>query len=141
MTKFILIDAAARTANIEDHRNLAMAEAAVGLDPKAVDHGTLRRGLGYTVFEFSLFVPAETQHYFAIGSILFAGNCVIYAYDQSGETIDVEKIDFPLHFFLHMQDVQNAIDDSMISRPEIRVNGKLHWRWPDPPPPEFPSFD
>lgn len=140
MTKFILINATARTVKIEDHRNLSMAEAAVGLDPKAVDHGTLRRGLGYTVFEHSLFVPAETQHYFAIGRLLIGGNCVMYAYDQAGETIDVEEIDFIVRFFAHRQDVESAIDDNLVSRPEIRVNGKLHWRWPDPAPAEFPSF-
>lgn len=74
--KFLMIDAAAKTVKIEDHRNLVMAEQALGLNPRAVDHGSFQKGLGYVVYEFGLFDPPERQNYFAVGRSLIAGNCV-----------------------------------------------------------------
>lgn len=107
--KFLMIDAAAKTVKIEDHRNLVMAEQALGLNPRAVDHGSFQKGLGYVVFEFGLFDPPERQNYFAVGRSLIAGNCVAYAYDESGETIDVKGANLDVHFFQSVDDVKAAI--------------------------------
>lgn len=137
MTRFIVIDAAARQVREEDHRNLVMAELSVGLKPDAVDHGTIQRGLGYAVYEFGLFVPADRQHYFAIGRHLIAGNCVLYAYDQIGETIDIEGFGLTVEFFSSLEAVETAIQNRRFPRPQIAVNGEPIWTWPQPAPPEF----
>lgn len=135
--KFILIDATAQTARVGDYRNLTVAEAAVGLEVGGVDHGTLVRGLGYVVSEFGLFDPVDEQRYFAIGTLLVAGNCVCYAYDQSGQTTDIESIDFAIRFFKDVPEIERAIEQGLVLRPRIAVDNQEIWRWPDPAPSGF----
>lgn len=137
MTRYIVIDAARRQVREEEHRNLVMAELSVGLDPKAVDHGTFQPSFGYVVYEFGLFVPAERQHYWSVGQQLIGGNSVIYAYDRSGETVDIEGFDVVVEFFDSVAAVERAIDNRRILRPQITVNSNVIWSWPQPAPPEF----
>lgn len=107
--KFLLIDAKAKTAKVEDYKELSDAKTALGLDK--VDHGVLARGLGYVVDEFGLFKPADEQHYFSIGLLLIAGNCVMYAYNRAGETEDIDEkgIVENIEFFNAAADVVAAI--------------------------------
>lgn len=139
--KFLIIDARRKLARIDDFRDLVHAETSVGLDPKCVDHGSIRRGVGYVVHDFSLFVPADKQDYFRIGSRLIAGHAVLYAYDKTGETIDFEielgfdaMWAFGIQFFESAARVEEAIASKLVLRPMISINGDPIWRWPNPPP-------
>jgi hypothetical protein len=135
--KFLLIDAIKKTAVISDHRSLSVAQDELGLN--RVDHGTITRGIGYVVYEFGFFVPVDQQKYAAIGNRLIAGNAVLYAYDDSGETVDFTEGDIVRHitFFGDAVAVESAIDDGILVRPQTAVNGEVLWQWPDPPEPSI----
>ena len=46
-------------------------------------------GIAIVVDQFSLFVPPEDQRYFLIGRQLYAGNAILYGYNEEGETVDL----------------------------------------------------
>lgn len=101
------------------------------LDPLRVDHGTVQQGLGIMVYEFGLLEPCE--HYFAIHGQLFAGNAVLYAYDEHGETVPVPMFTLALPFkFLHgIAAVEAAITRGEVTRPYAAVNGEKLAIWSD----------
>jgi hypothetical protein len=109
-----------------------------------VDHGVLTRrdnySLSYVVHEFGLFVPVEQQRYAAVGGRVIAGNAVIYAFDQAGETVDVRDenaVRSATTWLPTIFDMQRAIAFGLIQRPVIMVNGEMIWRWPEPAPPDM----
>lgn len=132
--KFGYINPKDRTATIIEHHSLQDAMKIANLEGGSVDFGTVVRGLGVVVYEFGLFVPAQDQHYFGLGGRLWAGNAVLYAYDEGGETIDLPKIDHPIVWYNDVADVELSIINGGVVRPGMFVNGKMIWRWPDPPP-------
>jgi len=136
--KFVIVKPKERTIETVDAKELVLAEEMAGLKPNAVDHGTLSRSLAYVVYEFGLFVPAEEQSYFSIGHRLIAGPCVLYGYDERGDTVDVLKSQIPdVRWYLGKNDVEAAIDAGEIMRPKAHRNGVKLWQWPEPPPPEL----
>ena len=136
--KFATIEPQLRRAQIGDYADLHAAERAVGLEPTKVDHGvvsrTRRRGLSIVVFEFGMFVPPPQQFYFAIGSHLYAGNAVLYAFAPAGETIDIDEPLPPLDWFADASAVERAILRGAVMRPQLKVNGEVMWSWPEPRP-------
>ena len=137
MTRFILIDSTAQKARVAMFEELKDAQRELGLGN--VDHGTWGRGIAYVVDEFGLFVPKEQQHYAKFGNTLIAGNCVMYAYNEMGETIDIHPdIADGVSFFESIAAIEHAITRGLIRRPQIIATRETHtdlvWSWPDPAP-------
>lgn len=141
--KFILINAAEKSATVEDHANLDAAKRKLAIDPKSTDHGQFQRGLAYVVYEYGLFMPKEHQHYCRVGNTLIGGNLVVYAYDEAGETIDVTdemlRSFIPnVAFFADHAEVETAIKRGIVRRPRMAQGSKVLWQWPEPAPKDFP---
>lgn len=135
MTNFTLVYPFSQTVRQAACADLDAALRLAGLQPGKVDHGvvaydpeTLVR-LGIVVFEFSLFVPAREQKYFAIGKQMFGGNAVLYAEDSEGHLLNLDNP--PLVQWLPGKDaIERNIELGLIDRPEVRVNNKVTWQWP-----------
>lgn len=136
--KFAVIHPSARVVNPADVPDLIDAEKLAGLTPGEVDHGTIRRGIGIVVGEFSLFEPSDKQHYFAIGSRLYAGPAVLYAYDYAGQTVDFyfDGRQMIGRWFDDASEVEAAIAGGVIVRPQVAIGDRVYWRWPEPRPTE-----
>ena len=133
MTRFVVINPRKRTVEAVTFDDVVQAMATVGL--ASVDHGVLGRGLGYCIYEHSLFVPPSEQHYCGLGGHLIAGPAVLYGFDHEGETVDLLLSQIPdVTFYLGVNDVEAAIYRGEIERPFIAVNGVRHWEWPQPAP-------
>jgi len=132
-TQFIIVDPAKRLVTGARFETLQDAERFAGLNPDEVDHGSHKRGIGYVVYEFGMFVPAREQFYFGLEGRLIAGPAVFYGYDQLGETCNLTEIPEPV-WFERVAQIEFAIKHGRIKRPEIRANGKLIWQWPQPAP-------
>lgn len=131
---------------LADFLSLQDAERSIGLEPGRVDHGTLLRpgvaytpGLAYVVFEASNFLPAQSTYYAAINGRLIADRAVLYAFDERGETVDLERLP-PVAFYGKGQGkVEAAIAAGVVIRPEIAVTAEggprqVLWQWPGPAP-------
>jgi len=128
-------------ARIVGFKSLFAAERAIGLEPNKIDFAIVSRdrdrGIGIIVFEYGLFVPPHQQAYFAIEQRLYAGNALLYAFNQVGETIDFEPPLPFIDFFNGALDVEQAIHDGRIVRPQMLLNGKVIWSWPAERPKEL----
>jgi hypothetical protein len=135
---FGLIQPAIRRATIADFADIQAAQRSVGLSPGEVDFGGVptvdERRLHIVVFEFSFFVPAHAQNYFAIGGSPYAGAAVLFASDIDGATIDLAPPLPPIEFFDDAQQFEAAIKLGAVIRPEIKINGMRVWAWPEPAP-------
>src|SRR5262245_16560975 len=88
--RFAIIDPGTQTAVLEDFPNVRAAYKHAGLNACEIDHGIVSMGLAIVVHEYSLFEPAEQQHYFSIAGKLYAGKAVLYAFDiENRGTIDL----------------------------------------------------
>lgn len=131
--KYVVIDPKARTIKSVDVVHINDAVEGAGLQPGAVDYGSLANGLGYVVYEFGHFVPCAEQHYFSIGRTLVSGTAVLYHYDEAGNTLDLLRCEVPdVRFYLGANDVEAHIQAGEIERPYMGVNGVVHWQWPQP---------
>jgi hypothetical protein len=131
--KFAIINPTVQAIIPLDCRNLAMAEIEAGLKHSEVDHGQINRQLGIVVYEYGLFVPHEKQRYFAIGARLYAGNAVVYAFDETGETVDFDGDGLNPAWLSDGAAVERAISAGICNRPQMSVDG-VFWRWPQPAP-------
>lgn len=104
-----------------------------GLDPSAVDHGSVTRSMGIVVYEFGLFQPTAETSYFSLGGRLYAGNAVLYGVNEMGETVDLKTLAIP--YWLDTEaDVEAAIKAGLCPRPVMSINGDQYWNWPQPAP-------
>lgn len=118
---------------IVDVASMDYALKLAGLTRGQTDHGHIAQNLHVVVYEFGLFVPPEETAYFAIGSSMGAGNAVLYATDERGETVDLKAMP-PVFFFGSVEAIEQAIRVGQINRPEIRMNNELLWAWPQKAP-------
>jgi hypothetical protein len=131
--KYAVADVTKRTCELIDCADFAAALAAAGLPRGETDHGLIGIGIGLFVHEHGLYVRPFQQRYFSIGGHLYAGNALLYAFDEAGETIDLTAV--PLIRWLPTEvAVWEAIDNGEIALPELRVDGELIWRWPQAKP-------
>jgi hypothetical protein len=136
---FLIIRPATREVVPIEAKELHDVYDAAGLAHMEVDHGLVRRahddkpGVGVVVFEWGFRVEAAKQHYFAIYSKLYAGTAVAYGFDEAGETIDLPFDAMPeVDWFADHHAVEAAIRDGALKRPQLRVDGRLLWQWPEP---------
>lgn len=137
MTKFILIEPALKIVRNFETANLVGALRAVGLTDGETDHGMITKHLGIVVYEFGLFKPPEYQVYTVIDFRLYAGNAVVYAVDDVGETIDAmaaHAFATCCLFLRGQREVERAIQMGAVRRPQMSVGEDLIWQWPAPAP-------
>ena len=110
-----------------------------------VDHGVVipwhmmlsRIGIAIIVDQFSLFVPPEDQRYFVIGRQLYAGNAILYGYNEEGITVDLPMM--PVIVFITRAGIEEAIQAGQIDRPIMAINNEKFWEWPNPSPFPLPE--
>lgn len=133
--RFIIVDAhkcEIREANASD---LTDTYPEAGLERGSVDHGTIRRGFSIVVKDYGLFDDPDKVPYFALAGALYSGNAVIFAYDQAGETVDIdwktgELANF-IQWFSSRTEIERAIAAKTVVRPTAAINGVVHWTWPE----------
>ena len=127
-----------------DTNTLKAAEVSAGL--VSVDHGMFWRNpntgksLAYVVYEYGFFVRPDKQTYAIVFGKLIAGNCVCYAVNEIGDTINVESdmiSEKDVTWLPTQYDVEIAIAKGQVNRPIIAVNGVIEWKWPEPAPAQF----
>ncbi len=134
MTNFILIDPTNHSVLNLETQTLDDALHAAGLNHGEIDHGTVAQGFGIVVYEYGLTNP-KTNHYFGLNGQLFNGPAIIYAFDIRGETISclfelAEILKNEAIGWLDSKDeVERAIKEKKIRRPQITVNGTIFWNW------------
>ena len=131
--RYITIDPAKHVVKVIDTDDYMFALETAGLEGVNVDHGTIEHGIAIVVHGFSLFEPPERQHYFAIGDRLYAGRALLYAYDESGETVNLLRVP-DVTFFTNAKAVENAIEAATVQRPQMKLNDEVIWSWPQPRP-------
>lgn|SRR5215510_13413335 len=137
--KFATIEPVKKRVRVAEFRDLHSAVRSVGVDPHATDHGVVQRNhrgpnFSIVVYEFGLFTPVADQHYFATGGRLYAGNAVLYGFNEIGETVDVVEPLPDVTFFADAPAVELAIAARVIPRPRMSANGMVIWEWPNPAP-------
>lgn len=129
MTRFVHIDPKARTITAIDAKDPHSAVPSLTLGN--VDHGVVTPGIGIIVYEWGL--REGDGPYFALGGQLYAGDAVLYGYDEAGETIDMPAdIAAPLLWLADKSAVESAIRFGLVDRPQVSVNGVVEWRWNAP---------
>jgi len=126
--RYAVIDPQKRTLRAIDASSFDVALDVAGLADVGRDHGLVNRSLGIVVHEYGLYEPPDQQHYFALGSKLFAGKALLYAFDERGKTIDLTQCPEPV-FFASPAAVEEAIDAGQIERPMKALNGRIVWQW------------
>jgi hypothetical protein len=132
--KYVIIEPQTETVRVQNvkAKDFNVAIRAAGLTPGRTDHGVVKPGLTYFVYEYGLFDPLETTHYAGLDNrILCAGNILISAYDEGGETIDTPMPDFPIRFYHGGGEVEAGIARGEIIRPYTAINNEVIWTWPD----------
>jgi hypothetical protein len=102
-----------------------------GLSPTQTDHGVIVPGLGIVVYEYGMFTPADRQAYFAVNRRMYAGNAVLYAFDHTGNEVNLTTLP-PIIFFPTAQAVERNIALGLIDRPALTADGTIIWQWPEP---------
>jgi hypothetical protein len=142
--KYVIVKPSERAIDAVDAKEPHELYERAGLEPLKVDHGIIGRatnkhpGLAIIVHEYSLFVDPAQQHYFAFGSKLFAGNAILYSFDEAGDTIDVlpaANLRGIITWFRDRHAVEMAIRAGHITRPRLVVDGVTKWQWPERQPP------
>lgn len=124
--RFIHIDPDAQTVETveaEDWRDVAPH---IG----EVDHGVVMPGVGIFVGEHGLM--EGDGPYFALRGVLYAGEAVLYAFDERGESVNIAHSPpglFPPVWFVDKQDVELGIAAGMVARPVAAINGAVVWEW------------
>ena len=138
MTRIIVIDPRDRTiTTLEVDAKAGPLHASIITPGKGgVDHGQLMPGFHIIVNGFGLVGDGEDTGYFSLGRQLFNGAAVVYATDEAGETIDTDQEQLDLikavaHFYGSTGEVEAAIASYRLQRPQMSINGKVVWRWPD----------
>jgi hypothetical protein len=136
--RYGLVDPERRKFAVIDCPTIEDAYARVGLTAGETDHGTVCRldnggSIGIVVFQYSFYVEVAKQHYFALGSKLYAGAAVLYQANRYGQTAPY-AIANPLapRWFCNAAEIEEAIREGEITRPQVVMNGNLIWRWPEP---------
>jgi len=131
--RFVTIEPAAHLITFIDSPSVEAALRTAGLNSD-VDHGFLSKTVGIFIDEFGMFAEPDHQDYFAIDGHLFAGPALLYAFDQQGETKDMPNTRLEPAFLHGREEVEAAIANEKVTRPQMLVNGDVIWQWPQPAP-------
>lgn len=126
--QFGLINAKTKTAHLEQFDDLWAALTPVGLRMGEIDFGAITRWLHIVVYEHGLYVPADEQSFFSVSGQLYAGNAVVFACDDVGETVSLDKLP-PILWFKDASAAELAIQRGDVMRPQIKYGDVVHWQW------------
>lgn len=126
-----LVDPKAKTVKVEGFYSDDAALRALGINPLATDSARCGRRRGIIVAEYGMFVPPSEQHFFSIGPSLYAGNAVLYDFNERGMTVSY-KAPVSITWYENAQEVELSIGLGRIIRPQMAVNGEVLWTWPEP---------
>jgi hypothetical protein len=132
---FAIVNPEHGTVICDRYKDATEAVKAASLQPGQVDHGTLTHNLAIIVYEFSLKQPPHEQHFFRIGHNLYAGNAVLYSYNEMGETVDLHIRSGSLSnrlrfkFYQSIDEIESDIATGELNRPQMSVNGEVLWQW------------
>jgi hypothetical protein len=122
-----------KTFDIIEADDFQEAKRMCGLDPNQVDHGLVWRdengGVSIVVYEYGLLEPERTD-YFVLNRHLYVGPALLYQHDRGGETVDYDGPTVGVRWLHSAAEVEQAIKDDLVNRPESRVNDLLVWSWP-----------
>jgi hypothetical protein len=125
MTRFVRIDPTAKTVTAVEAEEAI--DAAQTLKSGEIDFGTVAPGISIIVWEYGLL--EGDGPYFVLDQQLYAGEAILYGYDEAGETVDMPTLADPPLWLADKTEVELAILAGLVERPESRVNGALIWRW------------
>jgi hypothetical protein len=127
MTRFLHIDPAAQEVVTVEVDNLY--DVTPDIKAGATDHGVVAPGIGIVVWEYGL-VDGEGP-YFVLNRQLYAGDAVLYGFNEAGETIDMLDPDGRINplWLANKHEVELAIMAGVVERPQTSVNGAVLWRW------------
>ena len=131
--RFVTIDPSAHLITFIDSPTFEDALQYAGLTGD-IDHGIIDRSIAVVVHEFGMFADPSKQSYFALGGRLYAGTALLYAYADDGAITDMPDVRLEPRFLHGRAEVETAIRNEIVARPEMKVNGETIWRWPDPAP-------
>ena len=131
--RYLIVDAVKQELRSVECVSFQDAKREAGLD--RVDHGSLDRHHAIVVDEFGLYADPGQVVYFSLGNQLYAGNALLYACDDAGETTDMDWLPPLLRKAIVFYpggrpEIEAAIAAGKVRRPESRVNGVLAWSWP-----------
>ena len=144
MIRFIIIDVRAKTETVMHLQTFEGALKEAGLTLGKIDHGTVKRGLAIAVDEFGLFVPPGEQRYFAIDGRLYAGNAVLYGYNNEGHTCSIDLNhcrQLLCKWYDFVEEIEAAIATGKVIRPQIGSSNEVLWQWPGPRPDMTPFVE
>lgn len=125
--KFGLIYPTLQQSYLRDCPSLDEALEQAVLQRGHVDFGRLSRNASIVVYEFGLFA-ASGMAYFAINRAMYAGNAVIFATDDGGNTTDLPDLP-PVLWLPTRMEAEKAILLGTVIRPQMAVNGVVSWEW------------
>jgi len=131
---YLAIDPGSHMMRYIDCAKFEDAIQEAGLERNSVDHGAFADHLGVVVSEFGMFADPNQQSYFCVFNRLYAGNALVYAFDDTGGTVDIWKLDISPIWLHGRAEVEALIRQGLVNRPELKVNDRPVWRWPDPSP-------
>jgi hypothetical protein len=131
--RYAIINPKKQTLRAIDASSFEVALDAAELADVGRDHSMVTRQIGIVVYEYALYVPPAEQHYFALNGKLYGGNALLYACNETGETIDLTICPEPT-FFKSADDVEAAIYMGKVERPIVALDDRIVWKWPDPQP-------
>ena len=137
--KFGWVNPEAKDIKIIDAKTIQDALRIAGLDPFAVDHGTIHNSnyrVGIVVYEHGLDSDLE-DGYWTTSFQLYNGNAILYGYDAQGETVDIIRESLPeIRHLGSPENVEKAIREGIVIRPisAMIVDGKkeVFWEWRAP---------
>jgi hypothetical protein len=138
MIRYLIIDPTARTVRKFETKDTTAkdAMATAGLKPGAVDFGMVGPAVSIIVGETGLFSDPDKGGYFSLGLSLFHGPAVLFGVGDSGETISLavaadHNVLSGIRFYDSLSQIEKAIQDGVVDRPQMSVNGEVVWRWPE----------
>lgn len=143
MTIFAIIEPKLRRIQTGDFPDYKAAVVDAGLSLGELDFDTIARWkdgrtLSIIVYEYGLIKgKSNPEGYFSFDGRLFNGNAVIFMADEEGETIDLnpnlakhlESNCTHFKWFANSTEVEAAIIDGQVHRPQSAVNDEVFWEW------------
>jgi hypothetical protein len=146
--KFAIVRPAERRVEVAAFESFDAACKFAGIDGK--DFGTIwmphsqydRAGLSIVVYEFGLLKenpttkePIVQQPMFAINRRLYAGNAVLFSFNESGETISLslpeQEITNSIIWLKNREEAEMAIMIGLVERPVFSIDGNVISSWPN----------
>lgn len=143
MPNFAIITPKTRTIRNFEAKDYFAAVEAAGLTVGKLDFGSVAQwhdgsSLSILVYEFSLLDSTYPNQYFVLENQLYNGPAVLYKSDSEGETTDLPtglaehlSSEECTHFrwLGTIENVEKAIADKIVRRPQSAVNGTVVWKW------------